>query len=129
MRMSGTSQKEAERAFQQYNELSQNLKEQEKIEQEIYDLRKEGVPVTDESIVKLKERNNELETTNVNIQEELKVLEDSNKGNVKKLLLNKPSLSEVFIKFSTKLLFILEGTDPMDNNFFTPKVYLIFSQL
>ena len=89
MRMSGTSQKEAERAFQQYNELSQNLKEQEKIEQEIYDLRKEGVPVTDESIVKLKERNNELETTNVNIQEELKVLEDSNKGNVKKLLLNK----------------------------------------
>ena len=60
MRMSGTSQKEAERAFQQYNELSQNLKEQEKIEQEIYDLRKEGVPVTDESIVKLKERNNRL---------------------------------------------------------------------
>ena len=89
MRMSGTSQKEAERAFQQYNELSQNLKEQEKIEQEIYDLRKEGVPVTDESIVKLKERNSELETTNENIQEELKVLEDSNKSNVKKLLLNK----------------------------------------
>ena len=38
-------------------------------------------------------------------------------------------LSDILIKLSTKCLSMVEGIDPIDNNFLTPSVFLIFDHL
>ena len=47
----------------------------------------------------------------------------------KKSLFSKPFLSDILIKLSTKVLSMVEGMGPFDNNFLTPSVFLIFDHL